>query len=138
MKKYFLLISILFLFSCDKNNGFYKNYITAFTTREMSVNVTPETTSFLITVTQKGGASSESIYFDPKKSTAIVNEHCYLPKDPFVSFPNNAESTDLKVEIYPEKIKENLIMTFYIQGHAGMEPGKNIDTITVKLIPTLK
>lgn len=138
MKKYFLLISILFLFSCNKDNGFYKNYITAFTTREMSVNVTPQTTSFLITVTQKGGASFENIYFNSEKSTTIVNEHCYLPKDPFVSFPNNAGSADLKVEIYPEKIKENLTMTFYIKATAGKEPGKYIDTITVKLIPTLK
>lgn len=138
MKKYLLLISIMFLSSCNKNDGFYKNYIVSFTTREMSVNVTPQTTSFSITLAQKGGKSSECIYFDPKKSTAIVNEHCYLPKDPFVSFPSNAEYADLKVEIYPEKIKENLTMTFYVGGYAWMEPGKNIDTITVKLIPTLK
>lgn len=138
MKKYFLIVSILFLFSCEKNNGFRKEYITEFTMREMNIDVTPTTTSFSITVTQKGGADYERIHYDFEKSTAKVNKHCYLPKDPFVNFSNNAKTAELNVEIYPEEIKENLIMTFYIQNSAGKEPGKYIDTITVKLIPTVE
>lgn len=136
MKNFFLIMVTLLAVACEKNT-FFPDDTTTFTTNEMTVNVTPTTTSFSLVVKQKWGISHKNILFAPEKSTAIVNKHCYLPKELVVLFPNKAKEATYNVEIYPKEIKEPLTMSFYLQGSGGRIASEFIDTITVKLIPAL-
>lgn len=136
MKKYFLIVGMFLAVAC-RNDNFYPDDTTTFTMREMTVNVTPTTNSFSLVVTQKGGIQDRNILFDSKKSTAVINQHFYLPKELIVKFPNKRNTESVDVQIFPAEIKEPLVMSFYLQGSGGRIASDFIDTITVKLIPTL-
>lgn len=139
MKKYFLLISTLFILasiiSC-RDDGFYADDTVEFTTKEMDVNVSPTTKSFMLNVKQKGGIYHSGFWYDSDKSTAIVNKHCYLPKMMQFDFPNKATKSSFEIQLYPEKITEILYMTFRLEESGGKDESKFITEIRVKLIPT--
>lgn len=137
MKKYFLIVTALLAVAC-RNDNFYPDDTTTFTTNEMTVNVTPTTNSFSLVVSQKGGIQHKNILFDARKSTAIINQHFYLPKELIVNFPNKRNTESVDVQIFPAEIQEPLVMSFYLQASGGRIASQFIDTITVRLIPTLK
>lgn len=155
MRKTALIFIILIcaLSSCTKKNDIFDMHdYFSFLTRTMNVPINNE--SKLLVVKGKLTKSSESfsinyIVVDEKFTTAIRGQHydfedfvdgvAIIKNSMNMFFPANTKDSQVEIKLIPENITEPLDLVLY---HSVFQPIKDytthIDTITVKLIPTLK
>ena len=154
MKKliFILTLSLLTLVSCDKNKHSYYdvNNIShvntfSFEEEEIEIQITDEMTSFFINGSRRETENDNSfITVEHSESTAKHRKHYLIPRNEYYytygyEFPAGELTTKFEVEVYPNEIKEPLVITFYNRSSYYKEENtKDIDRITVTLIPKAK
>lgn len=134
-------MSLLTLASCKKDDLSWQHDYFSFLTKTMEVSINEETEFF----TLKGSMSrtlnhdrESEIQVYEERTTAVKGTH-YELSDNLMYFTANSKESEIKVRIIRGSIKMPLDLTlFHVYYDPEKDTSNHIDTITVKLIPTLK
>lgn len=143
MKKQILILamSLLTLVSCKKDDFTWRNDYFSFLSKTMEIPVYEDTEYFMLKGCQSRALNRireiEIGVYD-ERTTAIRGTH-YELLDSLMLFAVKAKESEIKVKLIRGSIITPLDLTLY---HIFYDPekdsSKHIDTITVRLIPTIK
>jgi len=148
MRKFAVLILCCFILTCCKKNIFVPHKVSetfSFFKRSETVYVSPSTTEYLLKATAdvgKDGITETIVWPITELSTAVFREHYshpiffseFYPGWLRFDFSQNRE-TAIKIILFPENIKEELLLVYRNPIYRTSPQNIYIDTIAIRLVP---